>query len=154
MLRVLGALPTVSLLAGLTAVANRGLALGGGVAGVPGVAGVVSVDVLQCEGVFHIQRWHVCCQPREGELTVELWSSSSLLAGQEYWLVPGQRPEGKKYQHAGMANRQFLPLKDKISLLQNNIESNLQQAVVQSVAHVVLLQDVSLGTGPGSSILG
>ena len=47
-----------------------------------------------------------------------------------------------------------LPLKDKISLLQYNIESYLQETVVQSVTHVVLLQDVSLSAGTGSSVLG
>ena len=98
MLRVLGALSTVSLLAGLTAVAHRGLALGGGVAGVTGVACVLSVDVLQCQRVvFHSQRWHRgAAQPREGQLAVQLRASGGLLAGQEDGLVPGQRPEERE----------------------------------------------------------
>ena len=82
----------MSLLAGLTAVAHRGLALGGGVAGVTSVASIVSGDVLQCQSMFHIKRWHVSCQPGERQLTVELRAPGRLLAWKEYWLVSCQRP--------------------------------------------------------------
>ena len=82
----------MGLVAGLTTVAHRGLALGGGVAGVPSVTSVLTGDVLQGESMFRIKRWHVGCQTREGQLTVELGSPGSLLAGKQYWLVPCQRP--------------------------------------------------------------
>ena len=82
----------MSLLAGLTAVAHGGLALGGGVAGVPSVTCVVTGDVLQGESMFHIKRWHVGCQTGESQLTVELGAPGCLLAGKENWLVPCERP--------------------------------------------------------------
>ena len=91
---VLGALPAVGLLAGLTTVAHRGLALGGGVAGVPGVTSVVCGDVLQRQAVLGVQGGHRGGQAGEGELRVQLWSSASLLAWQQYWLVPCQGSEG------------------------------------------------------------
>ena len=82
------------LVAGLTAVAHRGLALGGGVAGVPGVAGVVRGDVLQGESMFRIKRWHAGRQTGESlQLAVQLGAPGGLLPGQEYGLVPSQRPE-------------------------------------------------------------
>ena len=84
----------MGLVAGLTAVAHRGLALGGGVAGVTSVTSVLTGDVLQGESMFRIKRWHGGRQTRESlQLAVQLGAPGGLLAGQEYGLVPSQRPE-------------------------------------------------------------
>ena len=58
------------------------------------MAGVVRGDVLQGESMFRIKRWHAGRQTGESlQLAVQLGAPGGLLAGQQYGLVPSQRPE-------------------------------------------------------------
>ena len=49
--------------------------------------------------------------------------------------------------------RDRLPLKDKVSLLENNIESYLQKTVVKTMILIIRLKDVSLSGWSSTSIL-
>ena len=45
------------------------------------------------------------------------------------------------------------PLKDEVSLLEDNVECDLEQTVVETMVEVVRLEDVPLGAGTGAGVL-